>query len=585
MAEDESQTGTASGQSEPMPAALKVLRRITIGYLAFLVAALFLSALIPQTWPLWLTFRLVTLQDTWLMAAGFVLAALALQPIWPSARIPRLDGWRLAGIGLAVVLGCYAGFYLVLGAYDITRDEQMAAFDSLIFAQGRLVWPIPPEWQLDAKALNIMFMLPVDYPAAWVSAYLPGNALLRTLVGTMADPAFSSPLLAAASLPALLGCARRIWPDDRETSSVVLLLLLGSGQFLLNAMSSYAMPAHLFFNMAWLWLFLADRHRTDLAALVIGVVATGLHQPLFHPMFVAPFLLMLLIERRWSRLALFTVGYAVIGAGWMAWPGLIQGMVVGPHSVVAVSGTDYVTRLIDALTVNSDNLALMGANLLRFCTWQHLLTAPLMLVGIYAAQRNRLALALALGLILPTLVMGLILPWQGNGFGYRYLHGVIGNAVLLAGFGWRWVAQEVAGMRPAFMRATLGTFLVLVPLQIWMSHERYAPFAAANRAIDASGADYAVIEAGNGFSFGSMIYNRPDLSNRPIRLLAETVPDPDRLARRICKPGVTVAMAGNGFFRPGAAYFRVSPQDTADAGLPALRAPYERAGCRIVIMN
>jgi hypothetical protein len=36
-------------------------------------------------------------------------------------------------------------------------------------------------------------MLPVNHPAAWVSGYLPGNALLRAGVGLVADPAWTIP--------------------------------------------------------------------------------------------------------------------------------------------------------------------------------------------------------------------------------------------------------------------------------------------------------------------------------------------------------------------------------------------------------
>ena len=75
---------------------------------------------------------------------------------------------------------------------------------------------------------------------------------------------------------------------------MALLLLVLSGQVLFAGMTAFAMPAHLFVNLLWLWLFLADRRRTDLVALAVGFVGTGLHQPLFHPLFVLPFLVLLL---------------------------------------------------------------------------------------------------------------------------------------------------------------------------------------------------------------------------------------------------------------------------------------------------
>jgi hypothetical protein len=350
-------------------------------------------------------------------------------------------------------------------------------------------------------------------------------------------------------------------------------------------MSSYAMTSHLFFNLVWLWLFLGNRRGLDFAALPIGLIATGLHQPVFHPLFVAPFLLMLLIDRSWTRLAIYTVGYGLIGAFWMAWPVLMQSLVAGPESIVAGRGADFVTRLIDALKDNSGHLPLMAENLLRFALWQHLLTVPLMALGIVAGRRDRLVLALTLGLALPILIVAVILPWQGFGFGYRYLHGLLGNAVLLAGFGWRHLAGALPGIRAALVRASLASCLVLVPVQLWMMRQFYAPFAAASQKIADSRADYAVIELQNGFGFPSMIYNRPDLTNRPIELIAEFVPDHARLARRICRPGIKVAVAGNGFYRPVMALFDTPPWDKADARLPALRKPYEAAGCQIIVID
>ena len=88
MTDLKSQARPDPGLPDSAQTAIKVLRRISLGYLAFLITASLLATQIPQTWPLWLTFRLVILQDTWLLAAMFVLGAMALQPFWTSARIP-----------------------------------------------------------------------------------------------------------------------------------------------------------------------------------------------------------------------------------------------------------------------------------------------------------------------------------------------------------------------------------------------------------------------------------------------------------------------------------------------------------------
>jgi hypothetical protein len=560
------------------------LKRCGLASLLIVLISLVGAVRVPTAWPIWLTYKQVFLQDIWLALAMFGVAALA----WAAShlRLGLLESSNLAMICVfvAIIIFCYAGHYVVLQGYDLTRDEQMVSFDAWIFSQGKLVWPIAPEWQRDAAALNLMFMLPIEHPVAWVSAYLPGNAALHALVGKVVDPAWTAPLLTGLSLPLLWSLGRRLWPADREATTVLLILFALSGQILLNGMTTYAMAAHLFFNLAWLRLFLADRRSNDLLALALGFIATGLHQPLFHPMFVAPFLVFLLVGKHWTRLALFALGYIAIGLFWLSWPVQMATLVTGPLSTTAAGGSDYLARLLNALASNSHSVTLMSANILRFLTWQHVALLPLMLAAWPAVRRGGLPVALALGLALHVLVLAVILPWQGNGFGYRYVHPVLGNALLLAGYGWRELTPLHARLRAAMAGATIATLLVMVPLWLAMSHARYAPYALASRTIDASGADYAVLQMGNGVSYGSVVFNQPDLGKRPVRLVAERIAEPAALARRICRPGVSVAVASDSFFRPGAAYFRTSRADTASARLPALRAPFEAAGCQIVVL-
>lgn len=562
-----------------------VLRLSGLASFLFLLLAATGAIQTPTVWPLWLTSRQVFQQDTWLALALLGAAGLAFAGSYLKLRPLELSKSVLILAAIAVFALCYAGHYLVLSGFDLTRDEQMVTFDAWVFRHGALAWPLPQVWRTEVTALNNLFMLPIEQPVAWVSAYLPGNALLHAAFGSLGDQALTAPLLTALSVPLLWSIARKLWPDDRAAATIPVILFLTSGQVLLSGMTTFSMAAHLCCNLAWLRLFLADRRAADGAALALGWFATGLHQPLFHPLFVAPFLLILLLERRWTRLACYTAGYAVIGLFWLSWPGQMLGLVSGPESSVLTSGTDYLTRFLAAVSTNVGHLPLLGANLLRFLTWQNVALLPLLFAAWPTIRRNRLAGAMALGLVLPIAVLTAILPWQGNGFGYRYLHPALGNALMLAGYGWQRLAPLHARLHPAFVAASAATVLIILPLQMAMSHARYAPFVRAEATIAASGADYALIQMGNGVAYGDRIINRPDLSNRPIRLVAEYIRDPARLAARICTPGTTVALGTNAFFRPGSAMFGISPHDTADARLPALRAPYEAAGCRVVLLR
>lgn len=493
-----------------------------------------------------IAFYIMRMHDIKLLPIGILLiGACVFLPTRGRGEVLWVSDRSVWALGLIIVLLCVAGHHFLLSSYDFTRDEQMANFDAAIFRHAQLAWPLPHHWQTNAEALNLRFMLSGDRPIAWVSAYLPMHALIRALFGE-----FTSPLLTALAFVMLWACARKIWPEQRENAVICALLFASSAQILFTGMTSYAMPAHLFFNLLWLWLFLHDRRNTDAFALLIGFIATGLHQPLFHPMFVAPFLLLLVLERRWSRLGLYCVGYTLIGLFWLYWPIHMQSLVSVGTVANSQEDMDYVARLLGALAQNKDNVSTMAAHMLRFCTWQNIFLIPLMLASWPIVRRNRLAGAIGLSFILPVLVMGIILPSQGHGFGYRYFHAVLGNAILLAGYGWSALTNEQAALRIIFCRALGCTSLVLLPLQAWMASALYTPFAKASARIDASDADYALLVDGRMPMLHDLVLNQPDLSNRPIRLLQPRLDEMPRLARLLCSEGVKVAVPSSDFYAP-----------------------------------
>jgi len=564
--------------SQPL---LTIAMRTLVTMSALGIGALF----IPFNGFLWITSKQFTLQDVWLLEIFFILSIFLFFLIRNISKPILLSLRHAIFVAATLLLICYLGHHLLLMGYDLSRDEQMANFDASIFAHGHLVWPLPTNWRGEADALNMEFMFPVSQPIAWVSGYLPMNAALRSGVGLLADPALTGPLLTAGSLLLTFSIAKRIWPDDQETPTIATLLLLGSGQLIITGMTAYAMPAHLFFNLLWMRFFIADRRICDGVALTIGFVATGLHQPLFHPMFVAPFLLLTLIERRWRRLLFFIVGYSAISLFWVSWPLFIHSLMIGPHSTTAATGSDFLSRLLQAFSANRGNLSLTSANLLRFCTWQHLLLLPLLAVGLKVAKEDRFAGALALGFLLPIAVMAIILPWQGIGFGYRYLHGVLGNAVLLAGYGWRDMKSCHEQLRPVFLRATAASILILLPVQCWMAHARYAPFAIADIKIKNSGTDYVVIEAKDGPIMMDTVLNRPNLSNKPVRIAYENIKNVHGLAQKLCNPGITIGFGTDAFYAPLWNYFDYKSDQLASKNLNAVKNPFEQAGCKTRLIS
>jgi hypothetical protein len=425
-----------------------------------------------------------------------------------------------------------------------------------------------------------MFMYPASEPAAWISAYLPLNAVLRALFASLGDAALTGPAMLVLGAVALWGCARRIWPADREAAVVALLLYLGSGQILFNGMTAYAMPAHLALNLCWLWLFLRRTTTTDLAALAVGFVAVGLHQPIMHPLFAAPILFLLLLERDWRRAGLYFLGYAAIGGFWAWWPNAIWVLVEADASAPKGQEVDYLSRLI--LTVlQGDGLrfANMVANVLRFFAWHHLLLLPLLPFGLAVARQNRLAGALAGGVLLTTSVMLIVLPYQGHGFGYRYLHGLIGNCILLAVFGWVTLGEAQARWRPLLLRTTAAALVINLPLQAWMAHSFYAPPAQVSKRLSVIDADYVLVGAGDAPFAADLVINEPFLGERPIRLLREAMRP--ALVRAICERQSRVALAGRTELAPILGYYRTK-LPSAEAPPRTLAADLQRAGCQVI---
>jgi hypothetical protein len=195
-------------------------------------------------------------QDSFVLAGlvGILLASDLFRPARSKVRLPEVVLTRravLAGAAFGALI-LWAGTYLLFNNYPLTRDEQMVVFDAGIFRQLRLAAPLAPEWRHYAEALTPAFLLPLPGNAAWVSNYMPGNAMLRTLFGLVADPALMNPVLAAAGAVATFDCARRLFPGSTGARAVAMLMYATSAQVLVTAMTPYAMTPHLALNMIWL---------------------------------------------------------------------------------------------------------------------------------------------------------------------------------------------------------------------------------------------------------------------------------------------------------------------------------------------
>jgi hypothetical protein len=505
------------------------LRRLLVGAALTILATIAVEQL--ELTPSHLVTRtLMQTQDVpVLISVSALLLALAAWPLpagW-GRRAKSLAAWtpfNLVVPILVVALVVAFGTRYVASYTPVSHDEIMATFDAAIIGSGRLLAPIPPEWRSLSWALEPAFRLPVPGDVAWVSTYLPGNAAIRGVLGKAFDVAIVNAILVVTALVALRAVARRLWPERGDVSVVALVLAASSSQLLCMGMTPYAMTAHLALNLVWLWLYLRNTTCSHVTAISVGFLATGLHQLNFHPLFVAPFIVQMLLERRWRLGALYVLSYAAIGAFWIVyWQVLLAGHGIAAEGASAVGVSFFIERVEHMLRDFSlSGPETMVQDLLRFVAWQHPLMLVLLVPGMALGWKvGGIFRALAAGIVLTLLAMLVLMPYQDIGWGYRYVHGLIGNAALLAAFGWSALALEAEpserGAAWGVMGATTAAaLLLLLPIHALQMHGYLSPYTRANAAIASSKSDAVVIETISIYHGIELVRNDPYLRNRPL---------------------------------------------------------------------
>ncbi|MCT2557813.1 hypothetical protein N0B51_02335 [Tsuneonella sp. YG55] len=456
------------------------------------------------------------------------LVALALRPVRYRFDPAPPTALHAGAIALVIGLATWLGTRWLMFDYQVARDTQMAVFDAQIFESGKLAQPLDPFWRPFARALIPDFLLDIPGNALLVSTYLPGNALLRTLFARIAEPQLTNPVLLVVAVVALWDIARRTFGPSAGAAWVALATLVLSAQVLVAAMTPYAMTAHLAFDVVWLWLFLRNRPWAHALAMAVGLYAMGLHQVVFHPLFAGPFILTLLAGRRW---ALFGAYALVYGAGvlfWFAYPSLIASMVdVVPQTGSAAGVAPFVEgRILPLFTDRAaGGLGYMAYNLLRLSAWMPLFMVPFVALAWPDVRQNRgIALPLFAGFALTLAAMFVLLPYQGHGWGYRYVHGLIGNLALLSGYGFaRWQEKD-AGEAAGFLVVTAAlTALVSLPWLAWSAHAFVAPHERVYRALARQEAHFVIVDTDSNRALIDQVRNRADLTNRPILLSSKAL--------------------------------------------------------------
>ena len=198
-------------------------------------------------------------------------------------------------------------------------------------------------------------------------------------------------------------------------------------------------------------------------------------------------------------LAAYGIFYGACVLFWFAYPSLIVSFAEVTAEQGSAAGLQhFMTDRIAPLFVNrfAGAALSMEYNLLRFAAWMPLFTLPFALLAWPAVQRRcGLALPAFGGIALLLVAMFVILPAQGHGWGYRYLHGFIGNFAILAGYGYaRLATYKRAHADGAFVFLTSATCLLIVPFLMCSAHQFTDPYARLSSFPERQRADFVIVD-------------------------------------------------------------------------------------------
>ena len=424
------------------------------------------------------------------------------------ARSPRLA--PLIAVAIAVTIAGMATTRWAMHDLLFSMDEFTVDFQARMFARGDVAAQMPWPWRSIGPALAPMFVNFDTGDGTWRSMYLPVYAAMKAPFVRVGAGALLNPLLTGASVLALGLAARRLWPAERARPWIAVALLATSSHVLVTSGSGYTMPAHLLANLLWLWLYLRGDRWSWALALLVGGLALGLHNPFPHALFVAPFLVRLLRERRWARLASGVLAYAAASACWLAF--LL-------HARSNVEGrTETVMTLFAWPDVSTILLHLMNLTLLF--TWHAPVLGILALFVFLRLRRSPPVIVdLALGVVLTLVFFAFFPSTQGHGWGYRYAFQVLGSLALIAAEGVPAVSSVLGARRTRAWLAT-GIALALIvqlPLRLVQTERFVRPFAAGVSYVRSRPQPIVIVHASGLWYGDDLVRNDPYLA-RPIVL-------------------------------------------------------------------
>lgn len=477
-----------------------------------------------------------------LLAAGFACASRA-----PSRLLAAIDAvgrrpWPLI-VGFAVCAAAAAWF--VYAAYPLCMDEYAPWFQARAFAAGKLTGRVPPAFIPWIVPSYSGWFLDIARDGRIVSAYWPGFALLLTPFTLLRVPWLLNPLIGATSLFFLWRLARKILPQ--RSWGWVLLLAVASPVFLVDAISFYAMSAHLLFNLIFADLLIdaPSARRTALAG-AVGSFALSLHNPVPHALFALPWIAWIASRPRSRHLLALALGYVpltlVLVVGWALVRADVQAASPGGHAALPL--WEVAQEFYRSAFSIPDRAVLVArvAGLTKLVLWG---TPGLLAIAAFGADQalRRKApdpLRLFAWSALLTIAAYFFFPQdQGHGWGYRYFHSAWGALPLLAALPLLSAGRE--HLERIVLWTAMASLLVAVPLRLAQVRSFIHRHLAQIPAAPDARREVVFVRPDRGFYSLDLVENDPFLRGRRLTLFSHgDAADADFASRLHPKPTLAV---------------------------------------------
>lgn len=486
-------------------------------YLSGAVAVLWLSG----------TYRVSRLIFGYIDIPGFVIATLVtvifagIALLLSGNKVKAIADFKIHSVPLwlvvlpTLVASVWATHFIYFD-YALSMDEWMPRLQARIFLSGELTGQVGPEWRDYGRAMYHVFATYDPETGELASSYRPGMAAIIALFDTIGLGHYASAFLNAGAVYLVAIVTRQLSPNSHRAPIIAAILLATSQQAFAASLTSYSMTAHLFFNVLWLHLFLRDTVRAHFLAAIVGVITASLHQVHVHVLFALPFLLTLLRPFRLNLVLLYGSVYVVGHLAVISWDKVLVDQVSAQATGDANTTLENLARIIRL--PDYSELATVWANLTRFVGWQSLAVIPLLLVLRSTGDSSRWMGILVASIAVSVLPYPFLMPDQGNGWGYRYLHGMLGHVAILAAVGWeqlsKWTDRDRA---KAFVVGLLvASPVVMLPLRAVQIEHFVAPFASATKLAMSQDADVVIVDSLRVFVAGGLARTDPIAPSRPV---------------------------------------------------------------------